>query len=224
MCKFPNTPKKGDRLLRSSDDDWLMTAMFAPDPVQREVCLWRGYMKAGAALIDEAQRQPLTTGSVDRHALPAAPPPAMAHVDRAVPAPSMPAPGSVPAPTPGSVPAPAPPPDGLDARRRNWAFQGGRIEGEGIRRDRCCGQHRRSHNCAKSATGHQSRNHVPSLLRANEVYICTRTGRCARVPEYSLKRGLRIDASLPRYLDSASEFRARSLGQPGAQLSGWILY
>ena len=25
----------------------------------REVCLWRGYMKAGAALIDEAQRQPL---------------------------------------------------------------------------------------------------------------------------------------------------------------------
>jgi hypothetical protein len=29
MRKFPNTPKKGDRLLRSSDDDWLMTAMFA---------------------------------------------------------------------------------------------------------------------------------------------------------------------------------------------------
>lgn len=59
MRKFPNTPKKGDRLLRSSDDDWLMTAMFAADPVLREVCLWGGYMKAGAALIDEAQRQPL---------------------------------------------------------------------------------------------------------------------------------------------------------------------
>jgi hypothetical protein len=58
MRKFPNTPKKGDRLLRSSDD-WLMTAMFAPDPGLREVCLWGGYMKAGAALINEAQRQPL---------------------------------------------------------------------------------------------------------------------------------------------------------------------
>jgi hypothetical protein len=59
MRKFPKTLKKGDRLLRSSADDRLMTAMFAPDPTMREVCLWHGYMKAGAALIDEAQRQPL---------------------------------------------------------------------------------------------------------------------------------------------------------------------
>jgi hypothetical protein len=36
-----------------------MAAMFVPNPTLREVCLWRGYMKAGAALIDEALRQTL---------------------------------------------------------------------------------------------------------------------------------------------------------------------
>ena len=58
MRRILNTPKKGDRLLRSSDH-WVMTAMYAQDRVMREVCLWQGYMKAGAALIDETQRQPL---------------------------------------------------------------------------------------------------------------------------------------------------------------------
>ena len=68
MRKFPKNfsdiltmkyrwPKKGDRLLVSSDD-WQMAASFAPYQISREAFIWDGYMTAGAALIDEAQRRP----------------------------------------------------------------------------------------------------------------------------------------------------------------------
>lgn len=50
-------PKKGDRLLRVSGD-WQTAASFAPHPISRNVFIWDGYMIAGAALIDEAQRRP----------------------------------------------------------------------------------------------------------------------------------------------------------------------
>jgi hypothetical protein len=50
-------PKKGDRLLRPSDD-WLATVSFTPHQVSREAFIWDGYMTAGAALIDEAERRP----------------------------------------------------------------------------------------------------------------------------------------------------------------------
>jgi hypothetical protein len=69
MRKFPNSfsdllevsarpLKKGDRLLLTSTD-WYTSAKFAPDRVLREVCIWDGYMEAGAALVDETERQPL---------------------------------------------------------------------------------------------------------------------------------------------------------------------
>ena len=65
MRKFPKTfsdiltikhswPKKGDRLLRTSND-WEAAASFAPHPISRNAFIWDGYMIAGAALIDEAQ-------------------------------------------------------------------------------------------------------------------------------------------------------------------------
>ena len=68
MRKFPKNfsdiltmesrwPKKGDRLLVSSDE-WQTAASFAPDQISREAFIWDGYITAGAALIDEAQRRP----------------------------------------------------------------------------------------------------------------------------------------------------------------------
>jgi hypothetical protein len=68
MRKFPKNfsdiltteyrwPKKGDRLLVSSDD-WQTAASFARHQISREAFIWDGYMTAGAALIDEAQRRP----------------------------------------------------------------------------------------------------------------------------------------------------------------------
>jgi hypothetical protein len=68
MRKFPKTfsdiltiehrwPKKGDRLLRTSDD-WQTAASFTPDQISRDVFIWDGFMTAGAALIDEVERRP----------------------------------------------------------------------------------------------------------------------------------------------------------------------
>jgi hypothetical protein len=50
-------PKKGDRLLKFSDD-WDRSASFRPDQLTRDAFIWDGYMTAGAALIDEAERTP----------------------------------------------------------------------------------------------------------------------------------------------------------------------
>jgi hypothetical protein len=68
MRNFPKTfsdilamehrwPKKGDRLLRTSDD-WQTSASFAPHQMSRDAFIWDGYMTAGATLIDEAERRP----------------------------------------------------------------------------------------------------------------------------------------------------------------------
>lgn len=56
-------PKKGDRLLRASDD-WDKSADFAQGSVARNVHIWTGYMRAGAALVEECERD-----SVNRHFL-----------------------------------------------------------------------------------------------------------------------------------------------------------
>jgi len=50
-------PEKGDRLLRSSDD-WNTAATFSEHRLSRDVYIWDGYMTAGAALVDEAEREP----------------------------------------------------------------------------------------------------------------------------------------------------------------------
>jgi hypothetical protein len=68
MRKFPKTfsdilameyrwPKKGDRLLRPSDDPRTAVS-FSPHQFSRDAFIWDGYMTAGAALIDEAERRP----------------------------------------------------------------------------------------------------------------------------------------------------------------------
>ena len=68
MRKFPKNfadiptmehrwPKKGDRLLVSSKDRQT-AASFTSHQISREAFIWDGYMTAGAALIDEAQRRP----------------------------------------------------------------------------------------------------------------------------------------------------------------------
>ena len=44
-------PKKGDRLLRRSED-WDRGVEFSKHPVSRHVHLWQGYMRAGAGLIE----------------------------------------------------------------------------------------------------------------------------------------------------------------------------
>jgi hypothetical protein len=49
-------PKKGDRLLRSSEDS-NASATFIPHQLARDAYIWDGYMMAGAALIDEAERR-----------------------------------------------------------------------------------------------------------------------------------------------------------------------
>jgi len=56
-------PKKGDRLLRSTGD-WNKQVSFSPDAFDRHMHIWSGYMRAGAALVEEAERE-----SVDRHFL-----------------------------------------------------------------------------------------------------------------------------------------------------------
>ena len=50
-------PKKGDRLLRSSKKRGA-SAAFSAHQVARDAYIWDGYMTAGAALIDEAERRP----------------------------------------------------------------------------------------------------------------------------------------------------------------------
>lgn len=56
-------PKKGDRLLRPSDD-WDKSVEFATDASSRHVFIWSGFMIAGAALIEQCKRD-----SHDRHFL-----------------------------------------------------------------------------------------------------------------------------------------------------------
>ena len=56
-------PKKGDRLLRASNDPD-RGVEFSADLVSRHVHIWSGYIRAGAVLIDECTRD-----SVDRHFL-----------------------------------------------------------------------------------------------------------------------------------------------------------
>src|SRR5271166_480103 len=51
-------PTKGDRLLRGAHD-WETAAKFTACPMSRDVFISDGYMTAGAALIDEAQRRPI---------------------------------------------------------------------------------------------------------------------------------------------------------------------
>lgn len=69
MRKFPETfsdiltvehrwPKMGDRLLKSGTD-WETSAGFEPHQLARDAHIWDGYMTAGAALIDEAERRPM---------------------------------------------------------------------------------------------------------------------------------------------------------------------
>lgn len=56
-------PKKGDRLLRASDN-WDRGVEFSAHPVSRHVHIWNGYIRAGEALIEECAKD-----SVDRHFL-----------------------------------------------------------------------------------------------------------------------------------------------------------
>lgn len=56
-------PKKGDRLLRPSDD-WDKSVEFVTDASSRHVFIWCGFMIAGAALIEQCKRD-----SHDRHFL-----------------------------------------------------------------------------------------------------------------------------------------------------------
>ena len=56
-------PKKGDRLLRDSED-WDRGVEFANDEISRHVFIWSGYMGAGAALIDACEEH-----SHERHFL-----------------------------------------------------------------------------------------------------------------------------------------------------------
>jgi hypothetical protein len=50
-------PKKGDRLLRSTDD-WERAVTFSPHAFDRHVHIWTGYTRAGGALVAEAEREP----------------------------------------------------------------------------------------------------------------------------------------------------------------------
>jgi hypothetical protein len=49
-------PKERDWLLRSSSDIET-AASFTPHQISRDAFIWDGYMTAGAALIDEAERR-----------------------------------------------------------------------------------------------------------------------------------------------------------------------
>jgi len=53
-------PKRGDRLLRATDD-WEKAVTFSAPAFDRHVHIWAGYMRAGDALVEEAERE-----SVDR--------------------------------------------------------------------------------------------------------------------------------------------------------------
>lgn len=55
--RFFRWPKKGDRLLRASDD-WNRGVDFAWGKNSREVHIWSGYTNAGAALIDACEEDP----------------------------------------------------------------------------------------------------------------------------------------------------------------------
>ena len=57
-------PKKGDRLLRA-EDDWQRSVAFEERQISRHVHIWEGYMKAGAALVDQCERG----DNLDRHQL-----------------------------------------------------------------------------------------------------------------------------------------------------------
>jgi hypothetical protein len=50
-------PKGGERLLRESID-WRKAATFSAHRLSRDALIWDGYITAGAALIDEAERRP----------------------------------------------------------------------------------------------------------------------------------------------------------------------
>src|SRR5690349_12076247 len=56
-------PKKGDRLLRRSDD-WNRSVDFSQDAFARHVHIWSGFMRAGAALVEGSERD-----TADRHFL-----------------------------------------------------------------------------------------------------------------------------------------------------------
>ena len=48
-------PKKGDRLLRKTDD-WNKGVSFSDDGVSRHVHIWDGYMSAGEALVEDCRQ------------------------------------------------------------------------------------------------------------------------------------------------------------------------
>lgn len=50
-------PKKGDRLLRKTDD-WDTGVSFSSDGISRHVHIWDGYMSAGEALVEDCRRNP----------------------------------------------------------------------------------------------------------------------------------------------------------------------
>jgi hypothetical protein len=52
-------PKKGDRLLRETND-WNMGVGFSGDGISRHVHIWDGYMSAGEALVEDSRRNPQT--------------------------------------------------------------------------------------------------------------------------------------------------------------------
>jgi hypothetical protein len=54
-------PKRGDRLLRSTED-WDKAVTFSSHPFDRGAHIWTGYMRAGAVLVEATVR-----ASVDRH-------------------------------------------------------------------------------------------------------------------------------------------------------------
>lgn len=47
-------PKKGDRLLRA-DDGWMRGVTFEEHQISRHAHIWNGYMRAGAALVEQCQ-------------------------------------------------------------------------------------------------------------------------------------------------------------------------
>lgn len=50
-------PKKGDRLLRETED-WNRGVSFSSDGISRHVHIWDGYMSAGKALVEDCRRNP----------------------------------------------------------------------------------------------------------------------------------------------------------------------
>ena len=50
-------PKKGDRLLRKTND-WNTGVGFSNDGISRHVHIWHGYMSAGEALVEDCRRNP----------------------------------------------------------------------------------------------------------------------------------------------------------------------